>query len=331
MSNKDGQFSILSLSGGGFRGLFTARVLAALECEAGRMVGKEHRPIGECFDLVCGTSIGGILALAVGLRIPMREIADRMEENGGQIFRRGRLLPMKAKYSAAPLKRMVAGILGNHPIAASQNRLLVPAVNYSTGEPQFFKTAHHPDFKRDFRLRMVDVAMATSAAPGFFPMHMVYGTMSHYVDGGLVGNNPAAFGVHESIVFLNKFARNVRVLSIGTMGQHIRVNPSEKANKGFWGWRKELPLLIISMQEQVADNIVRHVLGDRYCHIDEQGLGLDLDVVNKVAIADLTSGAEIAAQKFVEGKARNDFLGHSAEKFEPCYKLEGESHDTEDA
>ena len=326
MQHNDAHFNILSLSGGGFRGLFTARVLAELEQEAGK-------PIGKCFDLICGTSVGGILALAIGLEKPMGEIAAVVEKRGPEVFSRrfwGRLF-VGAKYGNGALKSMADEIFGNHRIADSKHRLMIPAVNYSAGEPRFFKTAHHPDFKRDFRLSMVDVAMATGAAPGFFPMHTMSGTMSRYVDGGLVGNNPAAFGFHEAVVFLGERSRNVHLLSIGTMGGRARVSPSESANRGFWIWRKKLPLLIISMQERVANNIVRHQLGGRYHHIDEHGFGLDLDAVNEAAIADLKNGAENAARKFVGLKACRDFLGHSAIKFKPCHKIKGDNRDAKDA
>ncbi|WP_457825796.1 patatin-like phospholipase family protein, partial [Staphylococcus aureus] len=72
---------------------------------------------------------------------------------------------------------------------------MIPAINYSSGLPQIFKTAHHKDFKRDHTFRLVDIALATSAAPGYFPRHCF--NNNQYVDGGLYANAPGMLAVHE--------------------------------------------------------------------------------------------------------------------------------------
>src|SRR6185437_1286430 len=73
------QFHALALTGGGYRGLFTARALQVIE---------EHiqQPIGSRFDLICGTSIGGIIALAVAFEVPMNRVVKLFEEEGEHIF-----------------------------------------------------------------------------------------------------------------------------------------------------------------------------------------------------------------------------------------------------
>ncbi|AZO34026.1 MAG: hypothetical protein EOS76_06855 [Mesorhizobium sp.] len=75
-------FQILALSGGGYRGLFSTHIFSKLEEQAGR-------PIGECFDLIAGTSIGGIIAIGLALGKPAKEIRDVFEEKGEDIFTRG--------------------------------------------------------------------------------------------------------------------------------------------------------------------------------------------------------------------------------------------------
>ena len=202
MDTAHAQFNILSLSGGGFRGLFTAQALHELEERAGK-------PIGQCFDLICGTSIGGLIALAIGLEKPMSDVITLMEEHGEKIFPKRRTwnvptpcgtLPLpvsgrmcRAKYSNEALKSAVDSFFDGARIGDSHHPLVIPTVNYSTGNPQMFKTAHHKDLTYDYRLKMSDVAMATSAAPFYFPIYEFEGDC--YVDGGLVGNNPAFFGI----------------------------------------------------------------------------------------------------------------------------------------
>ena len=311
------RFNILALSGGGFRGLYTATVLERLEKQAGK-------PIARCFDLICGTSIGGIMAMALALEKPAHDIVSMIEKHGPEIFygRKGLLSCLcKAKYSNRQLKRMVDGLFGNHILADSPHRLLIPAVNYSAGKPQFFKTSHNERLQEDHKRRMSDVAMATSAAPVFFPVYKSEDTNSCYVDGGLVGNAPGLFGVHEARYFCDQAIEDIHLLSIGTMGGEFRIDSSKTLNKGIVGWREKLFLLTISAQEKTADFMLRHQLDHRYHLIDElptseQEKNIGLDMTSKAAIQTLKSMGEESAKKFIGEPVVTDFLSHTAESFD---------------
>lgn len=328
MPNKDDRFSILSLSGGGFRGLFTAQVLAELEEEAGK-------PIGRCFDLICGTSIGGILALAIGLEKPMTEVVAIMEECGSKIFpsRKKFCGLLRAKYSNVPLKDMAEEIFGNHRIAESRHRLMIPAVNFSVGSARFFKTAHHESFKQDYKIKMSDVAMATSAAPTYLPMYELGDSSGYYVDGGLVANDPGLFGIHEAVHFLRQDNKKIIMLSIGTMGAEFRRDASKTPNAGLYTWGTGVFLLTLSAQEKMVDSLIGHQLGDeRYHRIDEsptveQKKNIDLDIANKCAIDTLKSMGRQAGKVFIGSHKSNIFLQRSAEEFQPCHTLIGENYD----
>jgi patatin-like phospholipase/acyl hydrolase len=169
------RFQLLSLSGGGFRGLFTACVLAELEVGA-------KRPIGRSFELIAGTSIGGIIALAVAFEVPLAKVVSSFQTHGERIFPpRGAPGPISslvrtwrdyrgAPYSPTGIRDVVEELLGKDTkLGDALHPVLVPAVNLTQGAPQIFKTRHHVDFDRDWRLKAVDVALATSAAPTFFP------------------------------------------------------------------------------------------------------------------------------------------------------------------
>ena len=128
-----------------------------------------------------------------------------------------------------------------------KHRVLVPTVNYSTGRGQFFKTPHHPSFELDHRLKIVDVALATAAAPVYFPL--ARNDRGVFADGGLVGNAPGLFGLHEVNTFLAPKQNSlVRVLSIGTMTIGATVRGGASLDRGFGKWRGGLFDLVISAQ-----------------------------------------------------------------------------------
>ena len=330
MNGKTKTFNILALSGGGFRGLYTATVLTALEKEAGK-------PIAQCFDLICGTSIGGMIALALGLEKPAKKIAATIEKRGPEIFPNSkkrwiRRIPkihrcLRAKYSNIPLNWAANELYGDSAMRHSRHRLIIPTVNYSTGKPQFFKTPHHRSFRTDHNRKMSDVALATSAAPIFFPVYQSKEMNSCYVDGGLVGNAPGMFGVHEAMRFCGQDIANINLLSIGTMGGEFRMDSSKTLNKGVFRWGKNIFLLTISSQEKVTDFMLRHQLGERYSLIDElptheQLPNIGLDIADKSAIQTLKSMGEESVKAFVGKPEANVFLSHSAPSYQSCYLKE---------
>lgn len=166
MAAEKSRFQILALSGGGYRGLFTARILAEIERQI-------DAPIGSRFDLVTGTSIGGILALAVALELPAQKIVELFEGHGEAIFRRRFSIRgfFRSQYSSQTLLQHLSSdnVFGQRLLGECLHPVIVPSINYTRGLPVVFKTPHHEDFKTDHRHRIVDVAMATSAAPIVFP------------------------------------------------------------------------------------------------------------------------------------------------------------------
>jgi uncharacterized protein len=161
----DKPFQILALSGGGFFGLYTLTVLEALE----RITGD---PIARRFDLLAGTSVGGIIALGLAAEIPAAEIKKVFESRGTRIFSArpapfttletlkdlSRIL-FKPKYRSDHLRDAINELIPNDlRIGDLKHRLLIPVINLTKGRPQVFKTSHHPKFRLDLRLKVVDVA-----------------------------------------------------------------------------------------------------------------------------------------------------------------------------
>jgi len=261
-------YHVLALSGGGYRGLYTATILRQLEETLGR-------PLAQHFDLICGTSAGGLLALGLAAEIPAVELQAMFEKEGTRIFgtrdwwRRLTGFRFKAKHSNEGLRAVLTENFGSKLIGDLPHRVLIPAVNYSTGKGQFFKTPHHVTFQRDHHLTLVEVGLATSAAPVYFPI--VRNDRGAFVDGGLVGNAPGFFGLHEVKTFIaGDGPAKIRVLSIGTMTNGATMKGDAKLDRGLLQWKESLFDLVISAQESSVDYMLRQVLKEDYVSLDEK-------------------------------------------------------------
>lgn len=311
-------FHILALSGGGFRGLYTATVLKHLEESFGA-------PLAARFDLLCGTSAGGLLALGLAAAIPAAELQAMFEHDGKRIFgSRGllrRLLTklIVAKHSSEGLRAVLEDRFKGMTIGDLKHRVLIPAVNYSSGKGQFFKTPHAPKYELDHRRRLVDVGLATAAAPTYFPLHRV-GDEGVFADGGLVGNSPGLFGVHEAQEILHvPRAAKIRVLSIGTMTLGATLRGGAWLDRGIGLWGAKVFDLVISAQENAVHEMLNHLLGEHYLRIDdpatpEQSKDIAfLDHVSRGAIDVLTSRGTQAARRALGDPRCIQFKSHEAE------------------
>jgi uncharacterized protein len=169
-------FRILCLDGGGIRGVFPAAFLARLE---------EHleHPIGRYFDLIAGTSTGGIIAIALGLGLSAKDILHLYEDRGPTIFDQQHVFVKNwlrrrwrnarhwfgSKYGADELHAAIMGVLGERRIGESNTRLLIPAWHPVLERVYIYKTAHHPRLESDYKQLALDAALATAAAPTFPP------------------------------------------------------------------------------------------------------------------------------------------------------------------
>lgn len=234
---------ILSLNGGGVRGLYTISVLAEFEHILAK--GDESYSIAEHFDLIAGTSIGGLLALGLADGKTARELQSKVWEHASTIFpARKNLCPkflwnlwkgfraiFGNRYNGKNIGTAVEDIVGaDRKVRDLQRRILIPTVNITTGKPLFVKTCHNPRFTRDDRLQLVDVARATSAAPTYFEPHYIEELNAYFVDGGLVANNPSYVSYHEAVTDLrNEFKiesdDQIYVLNVGTMASEFCINP----------------------------------------------------------------------------------------------------------
>ena len=289
---------VLSLSGGGFLGLYTAVVLEGLEAQAGE-------PLGRRFDLIAGTSIGGLLALALAYEIPTARLVRLFVEHGPAVFSsrelpRGamsRLLDLSRsvlgpKYSGDALREAMQAEIGERRLADTLHRVVVPAVDVGLCQTKIFKTPHTQASQGDGELRAVDVAMAACAAPAYFPCVQIGQRI--YADGGLFAVAPDQVALHELEHFLGIAAERVSMLSIGTATARYRPAEGVQGDAGAVGWLSggRLVLTLLSVQQQHVQAMLEDRLADRYLRLDADwpaAAGLGIDVATPKAVQVLSA------------------------------------------
>ena len=132
-----------------------------------------ERNVADYFDLIVGTSTGGIIALGLGLGLSAKELLAFYEERGPTIFKGNRGLRWlrwlgTSKYSSTPLENALRSCFGDKRLGDSKKRLVIPSLNLENGEVYVYKTAHHPRLERDYKEKAVEVALKTAAAPTYF-------------------------------------------------------------------------------------------------------------------------------------------------------------------
>lgn len=203
---------ILALDGGGIKGAFAAAFLETIEESTGKRIA-DH------FDLIAGTSTGGIIALGLGLGMSAREIMQFYINDGPCIFyqlnpldqsnwfsrmtgwldgrRKSGKQIVAPKYDSSHLKKALERAFHSKRLGDSTVRLVIPAYAADKEDVYVFKTRHHPRFQMDWKQSAVNVALATAAAPTYFQAHpMPSGTP--LIDGGIWANNPAGLAAVEA-------------------------------------------------------------------------------------------------------------------------------------
>lgn len=267
-------FRILSIDGGGIRGVIPAKVLEEVERELQRE--EPGKKLYEHFDLICGTSTGAILAIAIALGIPASELVDFYKVNAEMIFPKWylKILPRKSRvfvtsiYSNKKLRKKLEEVFsaaneGKVPLMNDlKTKVCVPVFNGGLGEINVIKTKHTDEYYRDYKLPAHEVALSSSSAPVYFPPHSFNYSNEHgsgsnvnMIDGGVFANNPTLIGVLEAVDKLGEDLADIKVLSLGTgKGKHI-VKTGWKP-KDIWYWLIPNPRLldiILDSQAQITE------------------------------------------------------------------------------
>lgn len=282
---------VLSIDGGGIRGIYPATILAEIE-------KRLPEPLYQYFDLITGTSTGGIIALAIGLGFDASEIVGFYEKFGPKIFggwRSWRWLRhwVTTKYDDEELKRALEDTFGEKYVGDSKTRLVIPSMVPGKGV-YLYKTCHRNDFERDYWRKATEAAMATAAAPTYFPAY-TNETKDILVDGGTWANNPILFGLMDGIGILNWKKDEIKVLSISCIEKSLDHHLPKR--KGKIAIASHLTDLFMSMQSNSALSASQTLIGaDNIFRLTDVG-DFELDSVKQLpemkALAENRINAEI--------------------------------------
>lgn len=258
----------LSLTGGGVRGVFTASALSQFEA-------KIHRPLDKCFDVICGTSVGGIVAIALACEIPAKTISEIFFKNIGSIFGNPAGLNPKnlrtARHSQDNLKSTIQQVLGPQAetrIRDLEKNLIVTSVDAIENRVVYFSNQKKIGDTACEDATLVDIALATSAAPTFFPPHLI--EERYFLDGGIVSNNPDLETLRFLTSVLSRPVESSMVLSVGTGQTTFDFNVDGWMGTGGYSWlnRNRIIDRIIALQESKSSDLVAGLLGTRYLRVD---------------------------------------------------------------
>jgi len=284
------KFKILSIDGGGIRGIFPSQYIASLEQRLGEIDGQSNR-ICDHFDLICGTSTGGILALGLAFGIPASELKDLYIKNRKSIFGWPNNKVLRRKYPRKNLENLIRekfksamkNEIDHEPLLLdAKTRLCITGYDIENAQPKVYKTPHKEDYKFDLYRPAYQVALATGAAPTFFSTfkgeYEMFNTDEKVnfpltVDGGVFANNPTLIAIMEAHKGLGIDLADIEVVSIGTGSETYRESDTKTVFKipipRLWGpfyWMYKTRILNLMFQAQS-----QHI--DDMCKIFAKGTG----------------------------------------------------------
>ena len=275
MEQKSKFFKILSLDGGGIRGIFSARVLDLMNDKLGI-------DIYNTFDLLVGTSTGGIVAAAVATRYDLLKLVEDYEHYAPRIFKRRFSLKglLRSRYDNKILEDLLRDSFGEISLGDIKTPLIINATNVSTGKVHVFKSSYQEDrrsgdYFRDGGVPLYKAVLASCSAPVYFNPVEVSGDL--ICDGGLWANNPAVVGYVDAVRNFNRTPENMRILSIGTGNTRQFYLPSY-----MWGlvtgWKKEeIVSFAMLNQTQYAENCLNLIMPENILRINPEIESWELD------------------------------------------------------
>ena len=286
------EYKILSVDGGGIRGIFPAHILY---CISDRL----KVSIKEQFDMIAGTSTGSIIAVAIACEIEPIRILELYRLHGSNIFSKKYsffknkvVSAMRSLYDKNYLRMVLRDTFGDRKLGDINKPLLIPATDIGYGGVHVFKSNYSQDFTRDHHVLVSDAVLASCSAPTYFDPEKV----NEYLlaDGGLWANNPSLAAVIDAQKRLGIDLSDIRILSLGT--GHAKTSYGVNTNRKWGllrGWKgPEFISFMMSLQAQSTYNYLQLMLGsDQLLRLDfESDLPLPLD--DHTAIDDLISRAD---------------------------------------
>jgi predicted acylesterase/phospholipase RssA len=288
--------TILSIDGGGIRGIIPASTLVKLEAQLGK-------PVRECFDFVAGTSTGALIAAAVAAGVPAKRILEIYTRRAGEIFTPAKFIANAKRlitgymYDPANIQKVLVsefGPAGKWMLNDSPIRLLITAKGIDT-HPWYFVRDNPRNEKTTGKLGLIDCAVASAAAPTYFkpwPMQIL-DKPAMLVDGGVgVTGNPVYQACVEAFEYDDFTPAGTRVVSLGT-GSFPADGKSPSGLLGWLNWTVDA--LLDAPEDQQTELVDRH-----YPHIMKR---FDWKLPQRIDMADTGNIDTLAAigSKAAEG------------------------------
>lgn len=272
---------VLCLSGGGYRGLYTARILEHFQTLT-------TLPLQKHFRFIAGTSIGAIIGAALAAGVPAQRIREQIEAIGPMLFAKRRFHRTRHLFFSAPYRQDilsellttlfneigVPNLLDTY-IARTKLNILIVVTSASTHEPRIYggnNLALHPP--PDITLR--DAILASSAAPTYFPARIAGG--EQLIDGGLIANAPDLTALGHLQRRLGASLDDCHILSIGTCSPLRTPAPARSNESGKLGWlleKRNIVDVTLDAQERLTIQTMGQLLGDRFLRVDSKAGGED--------------------------------------------------------
>ena len=273
--------TVLSIDGGGIRGVIPAVILNYIEKRLQSRADKPNATLADYFDLVAGTSTGGILACYYlhPSRYSASDAIDMYVEHGKEIFNRKLLRygVAREKYPATGLEKVLNDCMGDTTLAQTRKNCMITAYDVTERKAVFFTSPEARKYEyKNYLLR--DVARATSAAPTYFEVAAVKstgGAASYLIDGAMYAGNPTMCAVVEAnkTVFescANPAITDLYIVSVGTGKEKKKYDYRKAKDWGAIGWAKPVIDILLSASAEVVDYQMRQlfaVAGCRDCYV----------------------------------------------------------------
>ncbi|MGH9733081.1 MAG: patatin-like phospholipase family protein [Candidatus Acidiferrales bacterium] len=289
---------VLAIDGGGIRGIIPALILGEIQKRLGADLYK-------FFDLISGTSTGGIIALGVGTQskngqpYSPTELADLYVENGPAIFNKTFITPIKnfgrPKYSPDALQSTLVEFFGDTQFSTALSPLLISSYDLQGQIPFFFKS-HRIAENPNYNWPVVSIARATSAAPTFFPpLQLVRGTDNYaLVDGGVFVNNPAMAAYAEARALYTDAAQFI-IISVGTGDRQDQITYAAAKKWGLLQWARQIAPVFMDSVSEAVDYELRSMPGCNYCRLQVPNLDPASPEMDDVTPQNLTNLQKVAA------------------------------------
>jgi predicted acylesterase/phospholipase RssA len=283
-------YRILSLDGGGIRGLLSIVLLQRLEERVPGWLGRA--------DLLAGTSTGGIIAIGLAGGLALAQLRQLYQAHCGEVFRDTLLDDIRdlgsligAEYGLDDLERLLQETVGDARLQDLDRKVLISAFDLDNEAPNPAERAWKAKFFHNFEGTDSDgeqlaykVALYTSLAPTYFP------TADGFVDGGVVANNPAMAALAQTqdlraIIPLRPRLDEVIMFSLGT-GQPAHFIPGDSLDWGYAQWAQQLVPLMLEGGNDLVSYQCRQLLDTRF-HRLSPPLGRDLEMDDCGGIGDL--------------------------------------------